>query len=404
MKIDHVNGKIAGLPVKAARDLMRRLRVRGADRDTILEFLNREYWRQTVDAARKANSRIPFEIRNCDHDWQRISKIWRFKFSPIDAADAHRVFAALLAEGYIEPRDQKQEFDDRKYQASEKGVRLASTNLTKRFDRDKADSEVAAVITRANEINRRDELVFFVHKITVFGSYLTDSNDLGDIDLVVELARRRKHDVEESHYRADNSGKTLHFIKRLFYAENEVLQLLRARRARLSLNDTSAFELETKFRVLFEWLPDVKRRAEMEAFDWRLHEPTRQVKEWLASNPGLNTDPVEIARWCQEVADLLSHGNWQSRLFYHWANNAAHDLLVYWGVPATQAAAELAHRRLWDDYRRRVSDDLVKDYKRPLTASIEAEIYAHFTKNTENMDAAILIAKRHRWKPQTDFW
>ena len=43
------------------------------------------------------------------------------------------------------------------------------------------------------------------------------------------------------------------------------------------------------------------RRAEMEAFDWRLHEPLRQVKEWLAANPGINADLVEIARWCQEV-------------------------------------------------------------------------------------------------------
>jgi hypothetical protein len=56
----------------------------------------------------------------------------------------------------------------------------------------------------------------------------------------------------------------------LNYGNSEVLQLLRARKSRLSFNTSWTLELDTKFRVLFEWLPDAKRRAEMEAFDWRL--------------------------------------------------------------------------------------------------------------------------------------
>ena len=397
MKLD--SKIIAGLPVKTARDLMRHLNVSHIDAQTVLEFLNDEHWRSTVDAACKANPRIPASIRKRDYDHEEMCKIWGFKFTPIKAAEAKRVLATLLAEGYLEPHEPEHKFDKAKYQTSEKGRRLAAANLTPRFDRAKADNEVAALIARANEINTRDELVFFVHKITVFGSYLTDSNELGDIDLVVEVAPRREKHTDESHYRADNSGKTLDFTASLTYGSSEVLRLLRARKPRLSFNVQSTLELDTKFRLLFEWLPDAERRAEMEAFDWRLHEPLRQVNEWLASNPGINADPVEIARWCQDVAAMLSkRSNWYHRLFHHWDNNAAHDLLPYWGVTASQAAVEMAHRILWERYRESVSGYFTNEYRKPVNAMIEAEIYSHFARDTDDIDATILIAKQFRWK------
>jgi hypothetical protein len=402
MKLD--SKSIAGLPVKTVRDLMRHLNVSRIDAETVLEFLNDEHWRSTVDTARKANPRIPVGASTRIYDHEEMCRIWGFKFTPVKAVEAKRVFAALLAEGYLEPHEPEHKSDEAKYHTSMKGRRLAAANLTKRFDRAKADNEVAALIARANEINARDELVFFVHKITAFGSYLTDSNDLGDIDLVVEVAPRREQTTDESRYRADNSGKTLDFSASLNYGSSEVLQLLRARKTRLSFSTHSTLELDTEFQVLFEWLPDAKRRARMEAFDWRLHEPLRQVNEWLVSNPGINADPVEIARWCQDVAAMLSKSkDWRHRLFHHWDNNAAHNLLPYWGVTASHAAAEIAHRVLWDEYRERVSDYITEDYKKPVNTLIDVEIYSHFARGTDAIDAAILIAKHFRWKFITRF-
>jgi predicted nucleotidyltransferase len=234
MKID--SKTIAGLPIKTARDLMRELNVSRIDAETVLHFLNTEHWRSTVDAACKANPRIPKSLRSrvdfADH--KQYCKIWHFKFQPIKAAEAERVFAALLAEGYLEPNEPECAGDKRKYQTSRKGRQLAAANLTKRFGRDKADNEVAALIARANEINARDELVFYVKRITAFGSYLTEIKDLGDIDLVVEVAARREKNTDESKYRARNSGKTVDFMASLGYGEREVLQLLKARKSRLS--------------------------------------------------------------------------------------------------------------------------------------------------------------------------
>jgi hypothetical protein len=142
------------------------------------------------------------------------------------------------------------------------------------------------------------------------------------------------------------------------------------------------------------------RRAEMKAFDWRLQEPLRQVNEWLASNTGINAEPVEIARWCQEMADILSKrvSHWRCRLYSDWSDNAAHEVLPYWGVTASQAAAEMAHRTLWERYLKEISDYITDEYKKPVNALIEAEIYAHFARDTDDIDAAILTAKHFRWK------
>jgi hypothetical protein len=409
MKLD--SKTIAGLPVKTARDLMRQLNVSRIDADTVLEFLNDEHWRNTVDAVCRANPRMPKSLRQsyAPDERKEYCRKLGFKFKPVKAAEAKRVFAALLADGYLEPNDPKETEDDKaNYMTSVKGRRLAATNLTRRFDRAKAEGEVADLIERANTINASDELVCYVRKITVFGSYLTDSDDLGDIDLVVEIQPRRHPHTDESHYRAKNSGKSnrYDFFVGINYGHNEVLKLLRARKARLSFNVGSTLELETQFKTLFEWSPSPKRRAQMKAFDWLLHEPLQQVREWLVTNPGINTDPIEVARWCQHVAELLKGKSRHGRLFHDWSDNAAHELLQYWGVTASEAAAEIAHSKLWGQYCERVSYYITDYYKKPFTALIEAELYAHFTRDTDHMDAAILIARHFRWKfvEDSDGW
>jgi hypothetical protein len=112
---------IAGLPVKTARDLMRHLNLSRIDAEKVLEFLNDEHWRSTVDAARKANPRMPVSIRSDRYDREEMCDIWEFKFTAVKAAEAKRVFAALLAEGYLEPHEPEHSFDKAKYQTSQRG-------------------------------------------------------------------------------------------------------------------------------------------------------------------------------------------------------------------------------------------------------------------------------------------
>lgn len=385
---------IIGLPVKTARDLLRHLNVSKIDVESVHGFLDDLHWRDTVDAAHKADPRVPRDLRTGIDvsDRKEYCRIWRFKFKPVPMAEAERVFAALLAEGYLEPNQPEYPNDKRKHQTSQKGRQLAAANLTKRFTRAKADKEVADLIERANQINARDELVYYIHKITAFGSYLTDSDDLGDIDLIIGLGIRRPgENADESHYRADNSGKSLDWSASLGYGEREVMQLLRARKARLSFGSPSLLDtLKTEFRVIFEWTPDKERRAEMKAFDWRLHEPLRQVNEWLAANPGINTDPVEIARWCQEVAAVLKA--------HDWSDTFAQAMMPHWGLTASQAAAATMHDIEWADYLKRGAYWIEGAYKQPIDAAVEAQLYGHFARGVSECNAAPLIGRHFGWK------
>ena len=113
---------IVGLPVKTARDLLRHLNVARIDVNSLHSFLDELHWRDTVDAAHKADPRVPRDLRSEIHasdrkDYCKISR--RFKFKPIPKAEAERVFAALLAEGYLERNEPEYPNDKRKHRPSE---------------------------------------------------------------------------------------------------------------------------------------------------------------------------------------------------------------------------------------------------------------------------------------------
>jgi hypothetical protein len=86
---------------------------------------------------------------------------------------------ALVEKGLLE------ETGDGQYRVTELGNRLAPQLLLPRINRAKADQIVAGLLDRVSSINSDVEEVAYVDEVIAFGSYITDSNDLGDIDLVV---------------------------------------------------------------------------------------------------------------------------------------------------------------------------------------------------------------------------
>ena len=59
----------------------------------------------------------------------------------------------------------------------------------------KADELLALMVERAEEVNRDPQFIYRVSRLTVFGSYLTDKEKLGDLDVAVELLP--KHNAEK---------------------------------------------------------------------------------------------------------------------------------------------------------------------------------------------------------------
>jgi predicted nucleotidyltransferase len=161
-------------------------------------------------------------------------------------------FDAIKSDGFIEMDPEGRR--NGRYQLSLKGSALAIASFTKRFNRATAQRYVDQLMVRLGDINASAELTHRVREVRVFGSYIEDTDDLGDVDIAVDLEPRgaSKSIVEQSRERARASGRTLSFIQELVFGQREVMKLVRGGCSRLSVHPFSQLELlECKSEVLF---------------------------------------------------------------------------------------------------------------------------------------------------------
>jgi hypothetical protein len=116
--------------------------------------------------------------------------------------------------------------------------------MLKRIDRAKVDKTIGELLKRVAQINADLELCYFVNEIRLFGSAMNSkAESFGDVDIAYDLGRRKRppeykdwHDW--SHQRWKLAGRrNLDFIQALYYAEHEVLRLLKGRNQYLSIHN-----------------------------------------------------------------------------------------------------------------------------------------------------------------------
>src|SRR6266545_494511 len=104
-------------------------------------------------------------------------------------AQAAQLVADLMTLGYLLQVD-SQETEDRQWQCTEEGFRLADARTTKPYRRAVAEQHLAAFLERAREVNTSDQYLYRVKRVVLFGSMLTDQPLVGDVDLAVLLIPR----------------------------------------------------------------------------------------------------------------------------------------------------------------------------------------------------------------------
>lgn len=149
-------------------------------------------------------------------------------------SDPEPLWQALIEGGLIE-RDPDHPGD---YCTTRAGQGIALAKFIKRMTRKQADALVREVVERANQVNSNGDLTHYVRELRVFGSYITDVPDLGDIDLAVDLQPRPNIGdwIKASVARAHIRGKRLDFLATISFGTKEVTQILKARKARLSIH------------------------------------------------------------------------------------------------------------------------------------------------------------------------
>lgn len=159
--------------------------------------------------------------------------------------DVHQVesmLKALTAEGFLEENDEG-------YFLTLKGSALALASANGAITKAKAEKELADLLSRIKEINESPDYPLRVGEIIVFGSYLSETNELSDIDIGFLVSRREDISNEEYVELSDkrvkialDKGRRLQGFDDLFWPLKEITLLLKSGRSCLSLHNLSHAE------------------------------------------------------------------------------------------------------------------------------------------------------------------
>ena len=127
------------------------------------------------------------------------------------------------------------------YSLTIQGNALAGAKATAGITRKGAERIVTEFLKRVREVNADGQFAFRVDKVGVFGSYLTDSEILGDIDLVVSLEPRekdatRQHDLHMARVQATEHLSHLTSDERILWPATEVMHYLKGRSRPISIH------------------------------------------------------------------------------------------------------------------------------------------------------------------------
>jgi len=173
----------------------------------------------------------------------------------IDQANA--IIESLEKEGYVEPGEISR--DEKYWRNTVKGNALALGSAAKPLRRDSAENKLVDFLSRVKQVNESSEFIYKVNKVTLFGSYLSSKERIGDIDLAVTLAPKIQDRDEfwklnqEWIRQAYKAGRRFSNIaEELFWPQREVLLYLKSRSRSLSLHFPEDLKLAKKTKVIFE--------------------------------------------------------------------------------------------------------------------------------------------------------
>jgi hypothetical protein len=233
------NSTIAGQPLKTVRAMLRELG--RSDYFTVVSveaFLHKQLWFDHVDDLAKQGKISPAMRRlyKKNGEWTNSSRDIRAK-PPIGANQPDQATAAptlieqLLKDGMIEVIVRFSDCREQvAYQLTIKGNAMRATKRAARIDRAGAEKLIADFLQCVDEVNAHPDLLHWVTEVRVFGSYLTNSDDLGEIDLAIRKERRPGKDS---------------FIDA--YPERLVARLLKGGSRYISLHGVSALDENSEF-------------------------------------------------------------------------------------------------------------------------------------------------------------
>jgi hypothetical protein len=235
LKIDH-NSTIAGQPLKTVRAMLRELGL--SDYFTVASveaFLHKQLWFSHLDDLANQGKISPDMQRlyKKNEAWTNSSRnvhpLIGANRIPDQTTAAGALVEQLLKEGMIEV-NARFSGEQVAYQPIIKGNAMRAAHIVPRINRPQAEKLLADFLQCVEEVNAHPDLLHWVTEVRVFGSYLTDSDDIGEIDLAIKKERRP---VSDSFSDA--------------YPERLVARLLKGGSRYISLHGVSACDENSEF-------------------------------------------------------------------------------------------------------------------------------------------------------------
>lgn len=173
----------------------------------------------------------------------------------LDPAEARALVDELHLLGLIAPVNGEQDT----WAPTPRGNALAGARALPPMTRKTAEALLEAFLRRVTELNTSNKYVYRVARVVVFGSYLSDSPTMNDLDLAVEFVPRetdpdRHFEACERHTQAARAAgrRFSGFVDQLGWPEEEVRRFLKARSPRISLHDMDELrKLRATARTVF---------------------------------------------------------------------------------------------------------------------------------------------------------
>ena len=194
--------------------------------------------------------------------------------------NALRLLENLEQQGFIE----KNKFASdakRNWKHTIKGGALSNALFSALVSRRNAERRLSEFMDRVREVNESGRFLFRVRKVVLFGSFLSESSTIGDLDVAIDLVPKeldaKKHSellLAHANAAALCGKRFQNFVQRLDFAAQEVRSYLKARSRIIQLTDCNDGVLRIAVhRVIYEYQEDEvsspaeikrKRRAQPE--------------------------------------------------------------------------------------------------------------------------------------------
>ena len=191
------NSTIAGQRLKTVRAMLRELRRNAYFTVASVEaFLHQQLWSDHVNDLTKQGKLTPdlHRLYKKNGEWTNSGRKVHPHISvnriPEQATPARALVGQLLKDGMIEVNADFSDSQQVAYQITIKSNAMQATRRVPCINRVKAEKLLADFLQCVEEVNAHPDLLDWVTEVRVFGSYLTNSDELDEIGLEIKKERR----------------------------------------------------------------------------------------------------------------------------------------------------------------------------------------------------------------------